>query len=65
MNEMTPANEMTPEEVIKTASPEAQSVINKVLQIQQEGKHYRNLPAAMGKDFCERIIKAIKNEIKS
>ena len=54
----------TPAEVIKTASPEAQSVINKVLKIHQEGKHYRALPAEMEKDFCERIIKVIKDEVK-
>ena len=57
--------EMTPSEVIKTASPEAQSVINKVLTIQQEGRHYKNLPADMERDFCERTVKAIKDEIKS
>lgn len=53
-----------PSEVIKTASPEAQSVINKVLKIQQEGKHYRSLPADLEREFCERIIKIIKDEVK-
>jgi len=55
----------TPKEVINSASQEAQSVINKVLKIHQEGKHYRALPAEMERDFCERIIKVIKDEIKS
>ncbi|MBW7469711.1 hypothetical protein [Marinobacter sp. F4218] len=54
----------TPSEVIKAASPEAQSVINKVLKIQQEGKHYRDLPSDLERDFCERIIKVIKDEVK-
>ncbi len=55
----------TPSEVIKSASPEVQSVINKVIKIQQEGKHYRSLPSEMERDFCERIIKAIKDEVRS
>ncbi|SHK65163.1 hypothetical protein SAMN05216369_2648 [Marinobacter antarcticus] len=55
----------TPSEVIQSASPEAQSVINKVLKIQQEGKHYRVLPTDMERDFCERIIKVIKDEVKT
>ncbi|MFJ3107612.1 hypothetical protein [Pseudomonas putida] len=55
----------TPAEVIKSASPEAQSVINKVLKIHQEGKHYRVLPAEMERDFCERIIQVIKDEVKA
>ncbi len=54
----------TPSEVIQSASPEAQSVINKVLKIEQEGKHYRDLPTDMERDFCERIIKVIKEEVK-
>jgi hypothetical protein len=55
----------SPSEVIDSASPECQSVINKVLKIQQEGKHYRQLPTDMERDFCERIIKAIKDEVKA
>ena len=54
----------SPSEVINSASPESQSVINKVLKIQQEGKHFRELPGDMERDFCERIIKAIKDEVK-
>lgn len=55
----------TPAEVIKAASPEAQSVINKVLKIHQEGKHYRDLPVDMERDFCDRIIQVIKDEVKA
>ncbi|UCR86798.1 hypothetical protein [Pseudomonas chlororaphis] len=54
-----------PIEVIKAASPEVQSVINQVLKIHQEGKHYRDLPGDMERDFCERIIKVIKDEVKT
>ncbi|MBN1081299.1 hypothetical protein JNO13_11855 [Pseudomonas sp. 1079] len=54
-----------PIEVIKAASPEVQSVINQVLKIHQEGKHYRDLPGDMERDFCERIIKVIKDEVKA
>ncbi len=55
----------TPKEVLNCASIEAQSVINKVLKIQQEGKHYRVLTAEMEREFCERIIQVIKDEIPS
>ncbi|EJM00834.1 MULTISPECIES: hypothetical protein [unclassified Pseudomonas] len=53
-----------PNEVIEAASPEVLSVINQVLKIHQEGKHYRNLPGDMERDFCDRIIKVIKDEVK-
>ena len=55
----------TPNEVIKAASPEAQAVINEVLKIHQEGKHYRVLPGEMERDFCERIIKVIMGQVKA
>lgn len=55
----------TPSEVIQAASPEVQSVINKVLKIHQEGKHYKELRGDMERDFCERIIKVIKDEVKA
>lgn len=51
-------------EVAEAVSPKVRSVINQVLKIHQEGKHYRDLPVDMERDFCERIIKVIKDEIK-
>lgn len=52
-------------EVAEAVSPEVRSVINQVLKIHQEGKHYRDLPVDMERDFCERIIKVIMDEIKT
>lgn len=54
-----------PNEVIEAASPEVRSVINQVLKIHQEGKHYRDLPGDLERDFYERIIKVIKDELKA
>lgn len=55
----------TPSEVIQAASPEARSVIEEVLKIHREGKHYRELPKDLEQDYCDRIIKVIKDQVKA
>lgn len=55
----------TPAEVIKAASPEVRSVIEEVLKINQEGKHYRVLPVEVEREFCDRIITVIKGKVKA
>ncbi|MCY1376395.1 hypothetical protein D9M69_638820 [compost metagenome] len=55
----------TPAEVIKAASPEVRSVIEEVLKINQEGKHYRVLPVEVEREFCDRIIAVIKGKVKA
>ncbi|MEE5062632.1 MAG: hypothetical protein ACNJA3_12370 [Pseudomonas rhizophila] len=55
----------TPAEIIKAASPEVRSVIEEVLKINQEGKHYRVLPAEVEREFCDRIITVIKDKVKA
>ncbi|MDY2563794.1 hypothetical protein SON66_10985 [Pseudomonas syringae] len=55
----------TPAEIIKAASPEVRSAIEEVLKINQEGKHYRVLPAEVEREFCDRIITVIKEKVKA
>tara|TARA_R100000900_G_scaffold22441_3_gene17997 strand:+ start:10839 stop:11012 length:174 start_codon:yes stop_codon:yes gene_type:complete len=55
----------TPSDVIKAASPEARSVIEEVLKIHREGKYYRDLPKDLENDYCDRIIKVIKDKVKA
>lgn len=55
----------TPAEIIKAASPEVRLVIEEVLKINQEGKHYRVLPAEVEREFCDRIITVIKDKVKT
>ncbi|WJN61603.1 hypothetical protein [Pseudomonas sp. SO81] len=54
----------TPADVIKAASPEVRAIIEEVLKINQEGKHYKALPAEVEREFCERIITVIKGKVK-
>lgn len=54
----------TTAEIIQTASPEAKSVIEEVLKIHREGRHYRELPKDLEQDYCDRIIRVIKDQVR-
>lgn len=56
---------MKPQDVMRMATPDAIKVIELVLKIEKEGQHYKKLSPDLEKEFCERIIKVIKDQVKS
>lgn len=57
--------EPTPDDVLKSTTPQVKSLVAEILKLEKEYQHHQNLSAA-GKEneLCDRIIRLIEREIK-
>ena len=57
---------LTPNDVLKSTTPQVRNLIGGILKLEKEFQHYRNLSQLKDKenDLCDRIGRLIEREIK-
>lgn len=59
-------DEPTPDDVLKSTTPQVKSLVAEILKLEKEYQHYQNLSELREKEneLCDRIIRLIDREIK-
>lgn len=57
---------LTPNDVLKSTTPQVRNLVEGILKLEKEFQHYRNLSQLKDKenDLCDRIGRLIEREIK-
>lgn len=56
----------SPDDVLRSTTPEIQKIITEILKYEREYQHFKNLSALKDKEneLCDRISKLISSEIQ-
>ena len=60
------SDNLSPREILKSASPRVRTTVNEILEIEHEYQSYRNLSSAgsVEKEIAQRIKQLIEREVK-
>ena len=56
----------TPDDVLQSTTPQVKSLIEKILKLEKEYQHFKNLSKVrdMDNELSERVVRLIEQEIK-